>query len=111
LTEKSADNQDSVKSWFVPAWVVLILAGLAIEFFGRFFGYENNPTGIWHVAIPQLAASLSVVVVIIGYFTFIGGRQKRAPFRARNGALLLATGFIMMATSFIFKMVMPLIFG
>jgi hypothetical protein len=111
VTEKSIGDQDPVKGWFIPTWVVLVLAGLAIEFFGRFFGYENNPTGIWHVSIPQLAASLSVVTAIAGYFTFNGGKQKRSSLRMRNGALLMATGFLMLATSFLFKMVMPVIFG
>jgi hypothetical protein len=111
MTEKSIPAQDTVSRWFIPTWVFLVLAGLAIEFFGRFFGYENNPTGIWHVAIPQLAASLSVVACIVGYFTFTGAKQKRASLRMRNGALLIATGFLMLTTSFIFKMLMPMIFG
>lgn len=111
MAEENVEQQDSVKSWFVPAWVVLILVGLAIEFLGRFFGYENNPTGIWHVSIPQLTASLSVVAIIVGYFTFNGGKQRQSSLRMRNGVLLMITGFLMLATSFVFKMIMPMIFG
>lgn len=109
--EKDGVGQDYLQGWFRPVWMILVGAGLAIEFFGRFFGYENNPTGIWHVAIPQLAASLSVVVIIIGYFTFNGAKQGRSSLRLRNSVLLMITGCLMLATSFIFKMLMPMIFG
>jgi hypothetical protein len=111
VTENNIDGQEPVKSWFIPTWIALVLLGLAIEFFGRFFGYQNNPTGIWHVSIPQVAASLSVVAIIVGYFTFNGGKQRGSSLRMRNGALFMATGFLMLATSFIFKMIMPIIFG
>jgi uncharacterized membrane protein len=91
--------------------VLLILVGVALEFVGRFFGYENNPLESFHSWMAQAALTLAGLAVIVGYFTFLSGGKKHSTLLRRNGVLLIVTGAVMLASSFVFKMTMPLIFG
>jgi hypothetical protein len=105
------DNQELRNSGFIIAWVCLIILGIAVEFLGRLFGYENNPTPIFHVWLPQLTASLSVIVGVAGFFALQSGTTRQSTLRRRNGALLIAMAAFMLTSSFAFKPIIPLIFG
>jgi membrane associated rhomboid family serine protease len=99
------------KGAFIPTWVLLIIMGVAVEFLGRLFGYENNPTQVYQVWISLGTATLSGIIAVIGYFTFMGAKEKQSTLRRRNGVLLMVMGACMLATSFLFKSLMPLLFG
>ena len=105
------DSQELRNPRFIVAWVCLIILGIAVEFLGRLFGYENNPTPIFHVWMPQLTASLSVIVGVTGFFALQSATTRQSTLRRRNGALLIAMAAFMLASSFAFKPIIPLLFG
>ncbi|MDR3053552.1 MAG: hypothetical protein LBU48_06805 [Coriobacteriales bacterium] len=105
------DVPTAAPAWLAPLWIVLIVVAVSVEFCGRLFGLEGNPTGIHHTWAPILTSCLSVLMLLFGYFTALHGRQKHLSLRLRNGALIFTTGLLMLATSFIFRMAIPLIFG
>jgi hypothetical protein len=89
---------------------LLILAGIAIEFLGRFFGFEGNPTQIILNWAPLGTTALSGILVVVGYFTFIGAKEKLSTLQRRNGIMLILTGALMLASSMIFKSVVSSLF-
>ncbi|MDR2492387.1 MAG: hypothetical protein LBD25_02835 [Coriobacteriales bacterium] len=98
-------------SGYIVVWTLLIIAGMAFEFAGRFFGFEDNPSHFYHSWIPLLTGVASCMVIAAGYLVLTGRRAKSAPMRRRNGVLLLVLGGFMLLSFFAFKEVVLRLFG
>jgi hypothetical protein len=96
---------------FIVLWTLLIMLGIILEFFGRFFGYAGNPLSIFHPFIPALTGIIAAIILLAGYFTFTGKRAKQDSMTRRTGMLLITLGSFMLISFFILKRVMPLLFG
>jgi hypothetical protein len=96
---------------FIALWTALIMLGMVVEFLGRFFGYVNNPLAIFHPLIPALTGIVAALVILAGYFTLTGKRAKHEVMARRTGVLLIVLGASMLVCFFIFKQVIPLVFG
>ncbi|MDR2197597.1 MAG: hypothetical protein LBO07_06525 [Coriobacteriales bacterium] len=96
---------------YIALWTTLIMLGLVVEFLGRFFGYAGNPLAIFHPLIPALTGISAAFVVLAGYFTLVGKRAKRSVMTKRTGVLLVMLGAFMLAGFFVFRQVIPLVFG
>ncbi|MDR2109177.1 MAG: hypothetical protein LBP28_06945 [Coriobacteriales bacterium] len=104
-------DQDAGSTGFIAAWTLLIMLGLAVEFFGRLLGYEGNPLAVHYPWAAMFAGMAAVVIVLAGYFTLAGKQAKQSTMSRRKGVLLLTLGAFMLAGFFIFKQVIPQIFG
>jgi hypothetical protein len=96
---------------FIVAWTVLIMLGMAVEFLGRFFGYTDNPLAMYHPLIPAFTGILAAFIILAGYFTLISRQAKQRAMTRRTGVLLITLGISMLIGFFIFKQIIPLIFG
>jgi prepilin signal peptidase PulO-like enzyme (type II secretory pathway) len=108
------DNQES-KDYgsprFVALWTALILFGAVLEFFGRLFGYADNPLSIFHPLIPALTGMAAALIILAGYFTVTSKQARQTAMTRRKGVLLITLGATMLVGFFIFKRAIPLIFG
>jgi hypothetical protein len=105
------DSKDLGSARFITLWTVLIMLGLVLEFFGRLFGYADNP---WHfstAAIPALTGIIAAIIILFGYLTLTGKRAKQQTMTRRTGVLLIALGASMLVGFFLFKQMIPQIFG
>jgi prepilin signal peptidase PulO-like enzyme (type II secretory pathway) len=105
------NDQDYGGVGFIIAWTILIMLGMAVEFLGRFFGYVNNPLSIYYPLISAFTGIAAAFIILAGYFILIGTRAKQKAMVRRKGVLLIALGASMLVSFFVFKQVMPLIFG
>ena len=95
----------------VPAWVVLFIAGIVIEGAGRFFGWRENPSHIWHEWAPLASATLAVFVCMFGYFRFAKGNEAQNAAKKWTGIVIILLGLFMIGVSFLLKPIVPLLFG
>ncbi|MDR1185344.1 MAG: hypothetical protein LBK67_11195 [Coriobacteriales bacterium] len=105
------DSKDYGSARFITLWTVLIMLGMALEFLGRLFGYADNPLAFYHPVIPALTGIVAAVVILSGYFTLTGKRAKQQTMTRRTGVLLIALGASMLIGFFLFKQMIPQIFG
>ncbi|MDR1014819.1 MAG: hypothetical protein LBL86_07575 [Coriobacteriales bacterium] len=105
------DTQGSSGTGFVALWTALIMAGMALEFLARLLGHAGNPTGMFHPLIPASTGILAALVVLSGVFLLTGEKGRREGRIRRRGVLLVALGAVMLASFFVFKQAIPLIFG
>jgi hypothetical protein len=105
----------------VAIWVTFIALGAVFEFLGRFLGTQGNPSGIWISWAPLLVTLVAALVVGAGVLRLMrDGKQwavrdvsssdEGTPSettydfsRLRTGALICATGALMLAASFVAK--------
>jgi uncharacterized membrane protein len=96
---------------FVVAWTVLVMLGLGFEFIGRVLGYDNNPFAFYSPVIALFAGAVAIVVTLSGFFALAKGQAKRHAMTMRKGVMLLILGVAMLVGFFVFKMIVPRIFG
>jgi predicted small integral membrane protein len=96
---------------FITLWTVLIMLGLAAEFIGRFFGYEDNPLAIYHPIISALGGIVAAFIILAGVMTLMGKNAQQQTMSRRRSVLLITLGGAMLIGFFIFKQAIPLIFG
>jgi hypothetical protein len=111
MTTRSEDQRDYGSPGFIAAWTGLIMLGLLVEFLGRFFGYADNPLSVFHPLIPAFTSISAAFIILAGYFTIMGKQAKQRTMTRRTGVLLVVLGASMLIGSFVFKQVVPLIFG
>jgi uncharacterized membrane protein len=105
------DDAEYGSTGFIVAWTALIIFGLIVEFFGRFFGYANNPLATFHPVISAFAGILAALIILAGCLILMSGRAKQSSLTRRRSILLITMGGIMLVGFFIFKQVIPFIFG
>jgi hypothetical protein len=93
----------------VAAWVALFVAGILIAAAGRFFGWRENPSHIWHEWAPLLTAVLAVFVCFYGYLRFSKGNEANNPAKKGTGLVICALGLTMVGASFLFRYAIPLL--
>jgi hypothetical protein len=96
---------------FIVAWTVLIMFGLAFEFLGRFFGYADNPLAIFYPVISAFAGIVAALIILVGCLVLTGARAKQSSMTRRTSILLITLGSTMLVGFFVFKQIIPLIFG
>jgi hypothetical protein len=95
----------------VFAWVSLFVVGILLAGAGRFFGWRENPSHIWHEWAPLATVVLAVFLCIFGYFRFAKGNETQDPARKRTGIVICALGLTMIGASFLFRYAVPLLLG
>jgi uncharacterized membrane protein len=95
----------------VPVWVMLFVAGIVFEGAGRFFGWRENPSLIWHEWAPLAAVVAAVFICIFGYFYFAKGQEAQAAAKKRTGIVIIILGLTMIGTSFLLRYIIPAVFG
>jgi cytochrome bd-type quinol oxidase subunit 2 len=90
----------------VMRWIIIFMAAIALEFFGRTLSEMID----WR-APAQFATSLSIIVGLAGYFVFMRGKKEESQSKQFTGKALLILAIVMVATSEMFKQIVPLIFG
>jgi hypothetical protein len=106
---KSSENYGNTR--LVITGTIIVMMGLVVEFLGRFFGYANNPLSAYHPIVAALAGIAAMVVVLGGVFTLGSGRATRDAMTQRKGMFLLVLGSAMIIGFFLFKQVIPHVFG
>jgi hypothetical protein len=96
---------------FIVVWTLLIMLGMVVEFLGRFFGYVGNPLAVFHPLVSAFTGIMAALIILAGYFTLMSQQAKRRAMTRRTGVLLITQGASMLISFFIFKQVIPLIFG
>jgi hypothetical protein len=110
MTEyRSSKDYGSAK--FITLWTVLIMLGMVFEFFGRLFGYADNPLAFSYPPIPAFTGIVAAIIILSGYFTLTGKRAKQQTMTRRTGVLLITLGTSMLIGFFLFKQMIPQIFG
>jgi membrane associated rhomboid family serine protease len=104
-------KKDSGNSRYILVWTILFILGMLVEFFARFFGYENNPLSFYHPLIPSLTGMSAAVIVLLGYFILASEKAKKETMTRRNGVMVIVLGVLMLFCFFIFKGIIPLVFG
>jgi len=117
--EKLTEDQESIQelrtqqygnSRYIVVWTVVIMLGLALQFFARVLGYEDNPLNFYHPLVPAFTGVSSAVLVLVGYFILMNEKAKKSSMTRRNGVLIVILGLSMLGAFFICKEIIPLIF-
>lgn len=98
-------------SAYIAKWTLLIMGGIILEFIGRFIGYDNNPLGIFFPVVAATTVIASVVIAIFGLYTIWQGSVNKNTMARRTGSMMIIMGLIMLICFFIFKQIIPVIFG
>jgi len=111
--EVSPSKEDKVygSSRYVVTWTVVLMLGMSLEFLARLLGYENNPFSYFHPLIPAFTGILAALIIMSGYFVLVNKKAKLNSLYKRNGVMLVILGVLMLACFFMFKEVIPQIFG
>jgi glucose uptake protein GlcU len=107
----SEGGSDYGSTRFIVAWTVLIMFGLGFEFLGRLFGYANNPLSFYLPILSVFAGIVAIVVILSGIFVLARGREKHHTMTIRKGVMLFVLGGAMLVGFFVFKLIVPRIFG
>jgi uncharacterized membrane protein len=110
IKQKDTD-QNYGDTGFITLWTILIMLGLVFEFFGRLIGYADNPLSFFHPGISAFAGIVAAIIVLVGYLTLTNAQAKQETMTKRKGVLLITLGAFMLVGFFLFKRVIPLIFG
>ena len=95
----------------ISLWVGLICLGFVIELLGRIIGGQYNPLGIWHEWAPLASTILAALIVLFGIYQIVVARERRETLRNRRGFLIALLGASMLASSYICKTIVPILFG
>jgi H+/Cl- antiporter ClcA len=95
----------------VSVWVILFVAGIVVAGMGRFFGWRENPSHIWHEWAPLATVVLAVFICIFGYSRFAKGNENRDFAKKWTGVILIILGLTIIGTSFLFRFIVPSVFG
>jgi hypothetical protein len=106
-----SEKDDHKTTRFVGLWTTLVMTGLTFEFLGRFFGYVGNPSPLYHPVVSALVGIVAILLILSGVFVFDKGRKTRRDMTRRKGLMLLVLGGAMLVGFFVFKQVVPRIFG
>ena len=98
-------------SRYIVTWTVVFALGLTLEFFARFLGYADNPLAFYHPLIPAFTGISAALLILVGYFVLMAEKAKKNSMARRNGVMIIVLGTLMLASFFIFKQIMPMIFG
>lgn len=98
-------------SAYISKWTLLILAGVLLEFIGRFIGYAKNPLGFYFPIIAAITVIIAALVVLYGFFKVWRGFNGTITMATRTGFMFIVMGAIMIVSFMLFKQIMPLIFG
>ena len=104
-------RQEYGDSRYIITWTSIFALGLVIEFLSRFLGYDNNPLNFYHPLIPAFTGISAALIILAGYFVLMSERTKKDSIRRRNGVMIVVLGVLMLGSFFIFKEMIPLIFG
>jgi uncharacterized membrane protein YidH (DUF202 family) len=91
--------------------LALLSAGFAIEFIGRFFGFRENPSGIWLEVLPLFATTGAAVIIIFGVFRWMSAWSTHNLKAFRLAMLTILIGASMLICSMLSKSIVPQIFG
>ncbi|MDR2672696.1 MAG: hypothetical protein LBC35_05325 [Coriobacteriales bacterium] len=108
-------KQDSQREYggqgFIITWTLLIMLGLTIEFLGRLLSYEANPFFVSYPFLAVLTGIVAAFITLAGCLLLMNGSAQQLAMARRHAVLLIGLGAAMLAGSFVFKQVIPLIFG
>jgi hypothetical protein len=105
------NKQNYGSAGYIAWWTILIMLGMAVEFLGRLFGYADNPLAVFHPLIPAFTGIAAALIILAGCFGLMNKRAKHDVMAKRTGVLLIVLGASMLISFFIFRQVIPLIFG
>ena len=111
LVVKDTGRQEYGSPRYIITWTIVVALGLVVEFFSRFLGYENNPLAFYHPLIPAFTGISAALIILAAYFFLMSDKTKKDSLRRRNGVMIVLLGLLMLGSFFIFKEIMPLIFG
>ena len=104
-------NNQPYKRTNSAMWLVLIGLGLALEFIGRFFGFQQNPLGIWLDLAPLLTTIIAATLIIYGVFQLMRDWAAKNLGGFRVALLTMLLGSSMLVASMISKSIVRLMFG
>jgi uncharacterized membrane protein len=104
-------GQDRKTELSLPVWVTLFALGIIIVGAGRFFGWRDNPSHIWHEWAPLFAVVLAVFVCIFGYFRFAKGNETQNSAKKWTGIVFAILGLTMLGVSFAIRYIAPFFVG
>ena len=104
-------NQEYAGTGFIVTWVAVIMLALVLVFLGRLLGYEEGPLPFHSPLLALLTATLSIVCLLMGGVTYLRGKASRNALAKRNGTMLCVLALCALMGFFVFKLVIPLIFG
>ena len=109
--EDTVNNKKYGDTRYIAIWTTVFVLGLVLEFFARLLGYADNPLNFYHPLIPAFTGVSAALLVLAGYFVLADEKTKGSSMAKRNGVLIVILGILMLAAFFIFKEIIPLIFG
>lgn len=114
VSDNSQQNTTSVMTETAgqPAWrwMCFIAIGAALEFAGRFFGFRNNPSGLWLDFAPLLTTVIAATLIIFAIFKAMRAWSEQELASFRNSLLVLLTGTSMLICSMVFKSIIRILF-
>jgi hypothetical protein len=104
-------NGEYGSTGFIIKWTLLVMGGLCVEFVGRFFGYVDNPLSLYHPVVSALVGILAIAVVLAGLFALRKGQMTNQAMTKRTGVMMFVCGGTMLIGFFLFRFIIPQIFG
>jgi hypothetical protein len=95
----------------VAVWVVLFVVGIVFEGAGRFFGWRENPSHIWHEWAPLVVVVVAALICLFGYFYFARGQEAQVAAKKWTGIVIILLGLTMIGTSFLLRYIVPALFS
>jgi hypothetical protein len=90
-----------------PAWIALFAAGIALQGVGRFFGWRDNPSLIWHEWAPLATVLVALCISLFGFSRLMGAKDND-PVRRRTSIVICALGISMIVASLILRYAMSI---
>ena len=104
-------NSEFAGTGFIVKWTALVMLGLVLAFMGRVLGYEGSPLFVHTILLALFVGTASIVSLLAGGFYFMKGTYQHRPIIKRNGIMLMVLAVFMLGGFFLFKNVVPLVFG
>jgi magnesium-transporting ATPase (P-type) len=105
--ETETANNQSQPAWL---WMCFIAMGAALEFAVRYFGFRNNPSGLWLDFAPLLTTVIAATLIIFAIFKAMRAWSEQELASFRNSLLVLLTGTSMLVCSMVFKSIIRMLF-
>ena len=108
--QNTKSNQEYAGAGFVARWTIFVVCALALAFFGRVLGYDNNHLPLTTPLLAMFTAIAAAISIFAGLFIFLQGNTQRRALKKRNGIMFIVLGAFTLMGFFLFHGLVPLFF-